>query len=69
MSFFSCFWYQLTNAVENVARVLHCAARTNLTITEATVMRLIMEMTERLSSLIQQLSTAVSVHLLLFPHS
>ncbi|KAG7222575.1 hypothetical protein INR49_016172 [Caranx melampygus] len=48
----------LTNAVENVARVLYCAARTNLTITEATVMKLIMELTERLSSLIQELSTA-----------
>ncbi|XP_023262765.1 uncharacterized protein LOC111655549 [Seriola lalandi dorsalis] len=48
----------LTNAVENVAHVLHCAARTNLTMSEANVMRLIMELTERLNSLIKELSTA-----------
>ncbi|XP_078131792.1 uncharacterized protein LOC144534036 isoform X1 [Sander vitreus] len=48
----------LTDAVENVAHVLHCAARSNLTISEETVMRLMEELTERLNSLIKELSTA-----------
>ncbi|XP_040892778.1 uncharacterized protein LOC121181061 isoform X2 [Toxotes jaculatrix] len=48
----------LTDAVENVAYVLHCAARTNLTMSEETIMRLIIELTERLNSLIMELSTA-----------
>ncbi|KAF1394729.1 hypothetical protein PFLUV_G00004170 [Perca fluviatilis] len=47
----------LTDAVENVAHVLHCAARSNLTVSEETVMRLIVELTERPNSLIKELST------------
>ncbi|XP_069545539.1 uncharacterized protein [Brachyistius frenatus] len=48
----------LTDAVKNVAHVLHCAARTNLTMTEETIMRLITELTKRLNSLIKELSRA-----------
>ncbi|TKS68567.1 Mesothelin-like protein [Collichthys lucidus] len=48
----------LTDAVENAAKVLHCAARTNLTMSEATIMRLITELTGRLNVLIQELSRA-----------
>ncbi|XP_027138442.1 uncharacterized protein LOC104926860 [Larimichthys crocea] len=48
----------LTDAVENAAKVLHCAARTNLTMSEATIMRLITELTGRLNLLIQELSRA-----------
>ncbi|KAM9857099.1 uncharacterized protein ACBR49_000773 isoform 2-T2 [Aulostomus maculatus] len=48
----------LTDAVENVAHVLHCAARTNLTMSEATTLRLIEELTVRLNSLMKELSTA-----------
>ncbi|KAF0037099.1 hypothetical protein F2P81_009973 [Scophthalmus maximus] len=47
----------LTDAVENVAHVLHCAARANLTMSEETSMRLIVELTERLNSLLMELST------------
>ncbi|KAI3353425.1 hypothetical protein L3Q82_019952, partial [Scortum barcoo] len=47
----------LTDAVKNVANVLHCAARADLTLSEETIMRLIMELTERLNSLIKELST------------
>ncbi|XP_051242471.1 uncharacterized protein mslnb isoform X2 [Dicentrarchus labrax] len=47
----------LTDAVKNVANVLHCAARTNLTMSEETIMRLIVELTGRLNSLIRELST------------
>lgn len=50
----------MTDAVVNVANVLHCAARTNLTMTEANVMRLVFELTGRLNSLVRELSTAVS---------
>ncbi|XP_020560196.1 uncharacterized protein LOC101156712 [Oryzias latipes] len=45
----------LTDAVENVAHVLHCAARTNLTLNEETIMRLILELTKRLNLLIKEL--------------
>ncbi|AWP05264.1 putative mesothelin [Scophthalmus maximus] len=48
---------KLTDAVENVAHVLHCAARANLTMSEETSMRLIVELTERLNSLLMELST------------
>ncbi|XP_015820458.1 uncharacterized protein [Nothobranchius furzeri] len=48
----------LTDDVEHVANVLHCAARTNLTMTETTVLRLIDELMRRLNSLIKELSTA-----------
>ncbi|XP_074485882.1 uncharacterized protein LOC141764496 isoform X2 [Sebastes fasciatus] len=48
----------LTDAVANVANILHCAARSNLTMSEETVMRLIAELTERLNLLIKELSTA-----------
>ncbi|XP_067115078.1 uncharacterized protein mslnb [Osmerus mordax] len=47
----------LTNAVESVASVLHCAARTNLTLTQDTVMRLLIELTGRLNSLVIEFST------------
>ncbi|XP_045566777.1 uncharacterized protein isoform X4 [Salmo salar] len=48
----------LTNAVEKVARVLHCVARSNLTMSEETIMRLVVELTGRLNSLVQKFSTA-----------
>ncbi|KAG7485756.1 hypothetical protein JOB18_017770 [Solea senegalensis] len=48
----------LTNVVENVANIMHCAARTNLTITDITIMRLIGELTKQLNSLIMELSKA-----------
>ncbi|XP_052370176.1 uncharacterized protein mslnb [Oncorhynchus keta] len=48
----------LTNAVEKVARVLHCVARSNLPLSEETVMRLVVELTGRLNSLVQKFSTA-----------
>ncbi|XP_068178769.1 uncharacterized protein [Antennarius striatus] len=48
----------LTDAVMDVAHILQCAARTNLTLSEATVMRLIVELTERLNALIEDLSKA-----------
>ncbi|XP_028270757.1 uncharacterized protein mslnb isoform X2 [Parambassis ranga] len=48
----------LTNMVENVAYVLRCAAHTNLTLDEQTVMTLILELTRRLNSLVKELSTA-----------
>ncbi|XP_034149917.1 uncharacterized protein mslnb isoform X4 [Esox lucius] len=48
----------LTNAVEKVARVLHCVARSNLTMSEETVMGLVRELTGRLNSLVQDFSTA-----------
>ncbi|XP_068583671.1 uncharacterized protein [Cebidichthys violaceus] len=48
----------LTDAVANVAKVLHCAAGSNLTMSEETVMRLIGQLTERLNSLIQELLTS-----------
>ncbi|KAM9770399.1 uncharacterized protein mslnb [Menidia menidia] len=46
----------LTNAVENMAHVLHCAATTKLTLNEKTIMRLIVELTERLNSLVKEFS-------------
>lgn len=58
MIFFPC--RQLTDAVANVAHVLHCAARNNLTMTEAVVLKLVLELTQRLNLLIKELSTAVS---------
>ncbi|XP_045069142.1 uncharacterized protein mslnb [Coregonus clupeaformis] len=48
----------LTNAVEKVARVLHCVARSNLTMSEETIMRLVVALTGRLDSLVQKFSTA-----------
>lgn len=50
----------MTDAVVNVANVLYCAAHTNLTMTEANVVRLVFELTGRLNSLVKELSTAVS---------
>ncbi|KAK5926100.1 hypothetical protein CgunFtcFv8_021697 [Champsocephalus gunnari] len=47
----------LTDAVENVAKVLHCAARSNLTLSEEEIMRLTVELTERLNTLIKELAT------------
>ncbi|XP_074538623.1 uncharacterized protein LOC141800059 [Halichoeres trimaculatus] len=46
----------LTDAVENVAHVMHCAAQTKFDLSEKTVERLIMELLKRLSSLIKELS-------------
>lgn len=51
--------HQLTDAVANVANVLHCAADSNLTMSEETVVRLIEELTQRLNSLMQELLTSV----------
>lgn len=51
---------QLTDAVVNVAKVLHCAARTNLTVTEANLMRLVYELTGHLNSLVRELAATVS---------
>ncbi|XP_077426676.1 uncharacterized protein LOC144055006 [Vanacampus margaritifer] len=48
----------LTDAVGNVAHIMHCAARTNLTMSEGNVMRLILELTERLNLLIQEFATS-----------
>ncbi|KAL7405207.1 hypothetical protein ABVT39_025204 [Epinephelus coioides] len=48
----------LTDAVENMANVLHCAAQSNLEMSEETIMRLIGELTERLQLLMKELSTA-----------
>uniref|UniRef100_A0AAQ4R9F9 Mesothelin a n=1 Tax=Gasterosteus aculeatus aculeatus TaxID=481459 RepID=A0AAQ4R9F9_GASAC len=48
----------LTDAVANVANVLHCAADSNLTMSEETVVRLIEELTQRLNSLMQELLTS-----------
>ncbi|XP_061534693.1 uncharacterized protein LOC133403640 [Phycodurus eques] len=48
----------LTDAVGNVARIMHCTARTNLTMSEGNIMRLILELTERLNLLIQEFATA-----------
>ncbi|XP_051940160.1 uncharacterized protein LOC127613259 isoform X1 [Hippocampus zosterae] len=48
----------LTDAVGNVARIMHCAARTNLTMSEGNIMRLILELTEHLNLLIQEFVTA-----------
>lgn len=50
----------------NVAKVLHCAARTNLTMTEANLMRLVYELTGHLNSLVRELAAAVSTMKLLF---
>ncbi|XP_015249516.1 PREDICTED: uncharacterized protein LOC107097056 isoform X1 [Cyprinodon variegatus] len=47
----------LTDAVVNIAHVLHCAARSELTMTETTIMRLITELVKRLNSLVKELST------------
>eukprot|EP00064_Thunnus_orientalis_P021427 superscaffoldBa00006491_g21590 len=51
-------FHELTDAVENVAHVLHCAARSNLTMSEETIMRLLEELTVLLNSLMKELSTA-----------
>ncbi|MED6255604.1 hypothetical protein ATANTOWER_011869, partial [Ataeniobius toweri] len=47
----------LTDAVENIAHILHCAAQSELKMTETTIMRLIEELAERLNSLIKEFST------------
>ncbi|XP_035993294.1 uncharacterized protein mslnb isoform X3 [Fundulus heteroclitus] len=46
----------LTDAVENMAHILQCAARSELTLTETTIIRLITELAERLNSLVQEFS-------------
>ncbi|XP_077379774.1 uncharacterized protein LOC144020309 [Festucalex cinctus] len=48
----------LTDAVGNVAHIMDCAARTNLTMSEGNVMRLILELTERLNLLIQEFASS-----------
>ncbi|XP_029982549.1 uncharacterized protein mslnb [Sphaeramia orbicularis] len=48
----------LTDAVVHVARVVHCAARTNLTMSEDTVMTLVTQLTRRLNLLIGEFATA-----------
>ncbi|KAK2817326.1 hypothetical protein Q5P01_025517 [Channa striata] len=50
----------LTNTVENLAYVLHCAASSNLKVTEATTLRLIVELTKRLNTLIVELKANFS---------
>ncbi|XP_067354741.1 uncharacterized protein [Channa argus] len=50
----------LTNTVENLAYALHCAASSNLTISEGTSLRLIVELTKRLNSLIVELKANFS---------
>ncbi|KAL2086518.1 hypothetical protein ACEWY4_017577 [Coilia grayii] len=45
----------LTDAVEEVARVMHCAVKTNLSLTEETLMQLVMELSSPLNSLMRQL--------------
>lgn len=60
MFLFSC--YQLTDTVQHVARIMHCAAKTNLTMSDTVVMRLTEELLMRLNSLIKELSTAVSIN-------
>ncbi|CAL8285764.1 unnamed protein product [Arctogadus glacialis] len=47
----------LTNAVEDVAHVLHCMRSSHLSLTEDSIMALVAEMTNRLSSLVQELAT------------
>lgn len=42
-----------------MADILHCAARTNLTMSERTMTRVIVELTERLNSLVREFATAV----------
>ncbi|XP_042340408.1 uncharacterized protein LOC121941647 [Plectropomus leopardus] len=48
---------QLIDVVENVASVMHCAAQSHLEMSEETIIRLIVELTKRLESLIRELST------------
>ncbi|XP_075869320.1 uncharacterized protein LOC142879757 [Nelusetta ayraudi] len=48
----------LTDTVVHVADILHCAARTNLTMSERTITRVIVELTERLNSLVRELAKA-----------
>ena len=55
---------QLTDAVEEVARVMHCAAQANLSLTEETLMRLVLELSSSLNSLMRQLSHTVWEHIL-----
>ncbi|XP_014907122.1 uncharacterized protein mslnb isoform X2 [Poecilia latipinna] len=47
----------LTDVVESIAHIMHCAAKSELTMTEATIMRLITELAERLNSLIKEFAT------------
>ncbi|XP_042337426.1 uncharacterized protein LOC121938221, partial [Plectropomus leopardus] len=47
----------LIDVVENVASVMHCAAQSHLEMSEETIIRLIVELTKRLESLIRELST------------
>uniref|UniRef100_A0A9J7Y4Y7 Uncharacterized protein n=1 Tax=Cyprinus carpio carpio TaxID=630221 RepID=A0A9J7Y4Y7_CYPCA len=46
----------LTDLVEHVATVLHCAARSNLTLNEETLSRVLLHLSQNLNALLQQLS-------------
>lgn len=61
--FFSC---QLTDTIVHVADILHCAARTNLTMSEKTITRIVVELTERLNWLVKDFSKAVRSSVLKF---
>lgn len=50
---------QLTDAVVHVADILHCAARSNLTMSEGTITRVLVELTKRLNSLVREFANAV----------
>ncbi|XP_067298496.1 uncharacterized protein mslnb [Pseudorasbora parva] len=46
----------LTDLVEHVATVLHCAARSNLTLNEETLLNVLLHLSQNLNGLLQQLS-------------
>ncbi|XP_076003783.1 uncharacterized protein LOC142996666 isoform X2 [Genypterus blacodes] len=46
----------LTDAVKNVAHVLHCAVRSNLTMSEQTIIRMVFELTKPFDALVQEFS-------------
>ncbi|XP_051764545.1 uncharacterized protein mslnb isoform X3 [Ctenopharyngodon idella] len=46
----------LTDLVEHVATVLHCAARSNLTLNEETLLNVLLHLSQNLNALLQQLS-------------
>ncbi|KAL1005125.1 hypothetical protein UPYG_G00054870 [Umbra pygmaea] len=52
----------LTNGVEKVARVLHCVARSNLTINEETFMGLVVALMGRINGLLEEISSVMAQH-------
>lgn len=50
---------KLTDLVEHVATVLHCAARSNLTLNEETLLNVLLHLSQNLNALLQQLSMTV----------